>query len=119
MRTMNYTTLIFDAFDTVIHINESKLPTHHATENRHNDGSAAYAAYPEFSAKRTLTCSMTLFLKVSNQVSVRRRADLKEVVSQERFRMMLELLRPSKPENYQTRLSKRSRGPHGATAEIV
>ena len=28
MRTMNYSTLIFDAFDTVIHINESKLPTH-------------------------------------------------------------------------------------------
>ena len=24
---MNYTTLIFDAFDTVIHINSSKLPT--------------------------------------------------------------------------------------------
>ena len=29
MQSMNYTTLIFDAFDTVIHINTSKLPVLH------------------------------------------------------------------------------------------
>ncbi len=94
MRTMNYTTLIFDAFDTVIHINESKLPTHHVDgKTVKTTAPAAHAAYCDIFGKKDFDVFYDAFSQSFNTISVRRRTDLKEVVSQERFRIMLGLLK--------------------------
>jgi putative hydrolase of the HAD superfamily len=93
MRTMNYTTLIFDAFDTVIHINESKLPTHHAAgKTVPTTAPAVHKAYCGIFGKKEFDVFYDAFSQSFNQVSIRRRADLREIVSQERFKIMLELL---------------------------
>jgi len=93
MRTMHYTTLLFDAFDTVIHINESKLPTYRV------DGKvvpttapAAHTAYCGIYAKTEFDVFYGAFSQSYVQVTARRRADLKEILSQERFKIMLDLL---------------------------
>jgi len=93
MTIMNYTTLIFDAFDTVIHINESKLPTHRV--NGKAVPTTAYAAHDAYIAlfgKSEFDVFYDAFSQSFTQVSARRRADLKEILSQERFRIMLQLL---------------------------
>src|SRR5262249_3578327 len=93
MRTMNYTTLIFDAFDTVIHINEAKLPTHQAAgKTVPTTAPATHQAYCGIFGKKDFDVFYDAFSQSFNQVTVRRRADLREVVSQERFRIMLEML---------------------------
>ena len=90
---MYYTTLIFDAFDTVVHINESKLPTYRV------DGKvvpttapAANDAYTKLFRKLDFDVFYAAFSQSYTQVTTRRRADLKEIPSQERFKIMLELL---------------------------
>ena len=74
MRTMNYTTLIFDAFDTVIHINESKLPTHHADgKTVTTTAPAAHAAYCDLFGKKDFDVFYDAFSQSFNTISVRRR----------------------------------------------
>lgn len=91
---MNYTTLLFDAFDTVIHINESKLPTCDL-EGRAvaTTAPAVHSAYCNFFGKKEFDVFYGAFSQSYLQVTLRRRIDLKEIVSQERFRIMLELLK--------------------------
>src|SRR5215469_1774838 len=93
MRTMHYNTLLFDAFDTVIHINESKLPTYRV------DGKivpttapAAHAVYCDIFTKNEFDVFYSAFSQSYMQVTARRRLDLKEILSQERFKIMLKLL---------------------------
>src|SRR5579883_775854 len=93
MRTMDYTTLIFDAFDTVIHINESKLPTHRVKGKAvPTTAPAAHADYCDIFGKKEFDVFFDAFSQSYLQTTARRRVDLKEIVSQERFRLMLELL---------------------------
>jgi FMN phosphatase YigB (HAD superfamily) len=93
MTTMNYTTLIFDAFDTVIHINEAKLPTHRVNGMPvATTAHAAHAAYTGFFGFLDFDVFYGAFSQSFARVSARRRRDLKEILSQDRFRMMLQLL---------------------------
>jgi putative hydrolase of the HAD superfamily len=90
---MKYTTLIFDAFDTVIHINSSKLPTHRV--NGRDIPTTAPAVYEQYTGrfgKSDFDVFYDAFSQSFNEVTRRRRLDLKEILSQERFRIMLQLL---------------------------
>jgi FMN phosphatase YigB (HAD superfamily) len=93
MRSMNYTTLIFDAFDTVIHINTSKLPVLRIDgEEVPTTAPAAFAAYEELFGKSDFDAFYRAFSHSLLQVSELRRIDLKEILSQQRFKIMLEML---------------------------
>lgn len=90
---MDYTTLIFDAFDTIIHIDESKLPTYRSGgKSVPTTAPAAHAAYCNIFGKKEFDVFYDAFSQSFLRVNARRRIDLREVVSQERFRIMLELL---------------------------
>ena len=90
---MNYTTLLFDAFDTVIHINESKLPTYDVDGKAvPTTAHAVHSAYCNIFGKKEFDVFYGAFSQSYLQVNARRRVDLKEIVSQERFRIMLALL---------------------------
>jgi putative hydrolase of the HAD superfamily len=90
---MKYTTLIFDAFDTVVHINESKLPVYPADgKSVPTTAPAAHAAYVSLFGKQDFDVFYDAFSQSFRQVTTRRRADLKEILSQERFKIMLQLL---------------------------
>jgi len=90
---MNYNTLIFDAFDTVIHINESKLPVHR-TDGKAvpTTAPAVHRVYSQLFHKLDFDVFYAAFSQSHNQVTTQRRADLKEIPSQERFKIMLCLL---------------------------
>jgi len=90
---MHYNTLIFDAFDTVIHINESKLPLHR-TDGKAvpTTAPAVHRAYSQLFHKLDFDVFYAAFSQSYNQVTTQRRADLKEIPSQERFKIMLCLL---------------------------
>ena len=90
---MNYTTLLFDAFDTVIHINESKLPTYGVGGTAvPTTAPAVHSVYCNIFGKKEFDVFYGAFSQSHLQVTARRRIDLKEIVSQERFRIMLGLL---------------------------
>ena len=93
LRTMHYTTLIFDAFDTIVHIDESKLPTHRvAGKTITTTAPAVHAAYTNLFRKLDFDVFYSAFSQSYIQVTTRRRGNLKEISSQERFRTMLDLL---------------------------
>ena len=90
---MDYSTLIFDAFDTVVHINESKLPTYEVDgKTVPTTAPAAHAAYTTLFGKLDFDVFYGAFSQSYMQVTIRRRSDLREIPSQERFKIMLELL---------------------------
>jgi len=90
---MNYTTLIFDAFDTVIHINTAKLPMLHIDGQAvPTTAPAVYDAYTELFGKINFDVLYSAFSQSFARVTTSRRADLKEILSQQRFKIMLELL---------------------------
>jgi len=90
---MHYTTLIFDAFDTVVHINESKLPRHCADGKLvPTTAPAVHAAYNELFRKIDFDVFYGAFSQSYLRVSAKRRGDLKEISSQEQFKIMLDLL---------------------------
>jgi HAD superfamily hydrolase (TIGR01549 family) len=85
-----YSTLIFDAFDTVVHINLSRLPACqvHGTEIR----TTAPAVHVEFERRfghLPFEVFFDAFTKSHKEVSETRRNGLREVQNPERFRMML------------------------------
>ena len=93
MKSMNYTTLIFDAFDTVIHINTSKLPVLQVNgEQVSTTAPAVYEAYSELFGKSSFDVFYHAFSQSFMQVTAQRRVDLREILSQQRFRMMLDML---------------------------
>ena len=90
---MNYSTLIFDAFDTVVHINESKLPTYPVDGTLvHTTAPAVHDAYMEHFGKLDFDVFYRAFSQSFAKVNARRYSDLKEIPSQERFRVMLGIL---------------------------
>ena len=90
---MKYTTLIFDAFDTVIHINTSKLPALQIDGQAvPTTAPAVYEAYAHQFGKIDFDGFYRAFSQSLARVTTLRRADLKEVLTQQRFRMMLEML---------------------------
>jgi putative hydrolase of the HAD superfamily len=90
---MKYSTLIFDAFDTVVHINESKLPTYPVNGKAvPTTAQAAHTSYAGIYGQIDFDVFYGAFSQSFLQVSARRRADLREVLSQERFKIMLGLL---------------------------
>jgi len=90
---MNYTTLIFDAFDTIIHINTSRLPKLRIDGKEvPTTAPAAYDAYADLFGKIDFDEFYRAFSQSFSRVTTLRRADLKEILSQTRFVMMLELL---------------------------
>jgi FMN phosphatase YigB (HAD superfamily) len=90
---MHYTTLIFDAFDTIVHINESKLPSHRIDgKTIPTTAPAVHTAYTDLFRKVDFDVFYDAFSQSYIQVSTRRRGDLREIPSQERFRTMLDLL---------------------------
>jgi len=96
---MNYTTLIFDAFDTVIHINTSKLPTLHVDgQEVPTTAQAVYDAYAALFHKINFDVFYSAFSQSFARVTTRRRTDLREILSQQRFKIMLELLGHSEPD---------------------
>jgi HAD superfamily hydrolase (TIGR01509 family) len=98
LKSMNYTTLIFDAFDTVIHINTAKLPTLRINgQDVPTTAPAAYDAYVEAFGKTDFDAFYHAFSQSFKQVTTIRRGDLREILSQERFRMMLEMLGHAQP----------------------
>src|SRR5262245_56126220 len=90
---MKYTTLIFDAFDTVIHINPSKLPTHRIDgQEIPTTAPTVHRTYVGLFGKSDFDVFYDAFSQSFNEVTRQRRIDLKEILSQERFRRMLQLL---------------------------
>src|SRR5260370_35452067 len=90
---MHYTTLIFDAFDKVVHINESKLPVHKVDGKAvPTTAPAVHSAYTDLFRKVDFDVFYSAFSQSYIQVATRRRGDLKEIPSQERFKTMLDLL---------------------------
>jgi putative hydrolase of the HAD superfamily len=89
----NYSTLIFDAFDTVVHINRAKLPSFllHG-ETIHTTAPAVHSVYTHQFGKMDFDGFYTAFSQSFLEVEQIRRRELKEVTSQERFRGMLRLL---------------------------
>src|SRR5262245_17654155 len=93
MKSMNYTTLIFDAFDTVIHINPAKLPSISVDgQDIPTTAPAVHDAYQELFGETEFDAFYHAFSQSFKTVTATRRVDLREVLSQERFRIMLELL---------------------------
>ena len=90
---MEYTTLIFDAFDTVVHINRAKLPT--CTINGkpiQTTAPAVHAAYTGHFGKLDFDVFYNAFSQSFLQVSDIRRNEHREIRSQERFRVLLGIL---------------------------
>src|SRR5215510_11240512 len=115
---MKYTTLIFDAFDTVIHINSSKLPTHRVDgRDVPTTAPAAHQAYTDLFGKLDFDVFYAAFSQSFDEVTRRRRADLREILSQERFRIMLELLGHPAPEITDVAVEKITRAHMGLLKE--
>lgn len=90
---MNYSTLIFDAFDTVVHINRDKLPS------RRIDGkpvqttaTAVHEAYSAHFGKLDFDVFYRAFSQSFEEVSEVRRTEWREIRSQERMRILLRVL---------------------------
>jgi putative hydrolase of the HAD superfamily len=90
---MHYTTLIFDAFDTVVHINETRLPTHRVDGKAvPTTAPAVHTTYTSLFRKLDFDAFYNAFSQSYIQVTTKRRGDLREISSQERFRTMLDIL---------------------------
>jgi FMN phosphatase YigB (HAD superfamily) len=93
MKCMNYTTLIFDAFDTVIHINNSKLPTIRVDgRDLPTTAPAVFEKYGQLFGKIDFDVFHRAFSQSFIRVTARRRTDLREILSTDRFKIMLDLL---------------------------
>src|SRR5438093_44740 len=90
---MNYSTLIFDAFDTVVHLDESKLPAYRVDGTMvHTTALAVHDAYVAHFGKMEFDVFYRAFSQSFVKVNARRYSDLKEISSQERFNLMLGML---------------------------
>ena len=90
---MDYSTLIFDAFDTVVHINNSKLPTHRVNGDViPTTAPAVHATYTAQFGKLDFDVFFAAFAQSFLDVAKLRRTNLREIPSEERFRLMLRLL---------------------------
>lgn len=89
----NYSTLIFDAFDTVIHIDRKQLPEHRVGERiMHTTASKVHPVYEEEAGTLAFEDFLNAFRGSFAEANRRRQADFREIPSADRFRIMLELL---------------------------
>lgn len=89
----NYTTLIFDAFDTVVHINRAQLPIYQVNgQTVHTTARAVHSTYERHFGNIEFDAFYRAFIDSYEEVEQAREAELKEIASQERFRTMLRLL---------------------------
>lgn len=90
---MDYTTLIFDAFDTVVHINNAKLPTCRVNGQAvQTTAPAVYETYVQQFGKLDFDVFYRAFSQSSAEVKELRRTELREIRNQERFRVLLRML---------------------------
>jgi putative hydrolase of the HAD superfamily len=90
---MNYSTLIFDAFDTVVHINRAKLPTCEVNGRPiHTTAAAIHEVYTRHFGKLHFDVFYGAFSQSFLEVSEIRRTEHREIQSQERFRLLLQML---------------------------
>ena len=88
-----YSTLIFDAFDTVIHIDSERLPEHKIGDaSAHTTAPKVYEVYTKEDGDLRFKDFVAAFLESSAEAYRRRKADLREISSADRFRILLELL---------------------------
>jgi FMN phosphatase YigB (HAD superfamily) len=88
-----YSTLIFDAFDTVIHIERERLPEHSIGESiGHTTAPKVYEVYTKEDEELPFEDFVNAFLESSAEAYRRRNTDFKEIPSADRFRIMLEIL---------------------------
>jgi putative hydrolase of the HAD superfamily len=93
MKAMNYTTLIFDAFDTVVHINRARLPACEVNGKPvHSTAPAIHEVYTRHFGKLDFDVFFSAFSQSFAQVSEIRRTEHREIRSQERFRLLLQAL---------------------------
>ncbi len=91
-----YSTLIFDAFDTVIHIERERLPEHKIGETTfHTTAPKVYEVYRKEGGELGFEEFAGAFLESSAEAYRRRSQDLREIPSPDRFRIMVELLHKS------------------------
>ena len=89
----SYSTLIFDAFDTVIHIERERLPEHKiGNSTGHTTAPKVYEVYTKEDENLGFQDFVSGFLESSAEAYRRRKVDLREIPSADRFRIMLELL---------------------------
>ncbi len=90
---MHYNTLIFDAFDTIVHINRDKLPTRNVGgKSVQTTATAVYEAYCGRFGKLDFDVFYDAFSQSFALVSEVRRKEWKEIPSQERMRRLLRVL---------------------------
>jgi HAD superfamily hydrolase (TIGR01509 family) len=90
---MNYNTLIFDAFDTVVHINRDKLPSCQIDGNNvRTTSQAVHETYCSHFGRVDFDAFYRAFSQSFEEVSAVRRTEWKEIRSQERMRVMLRVL---------------------------
>ena len=90
---MDYNTLIFDAFDTVVHINRDKLPTYHIDGKTVPTTSLAiHEVYCSHFGQIAFDAFFRAFSQSFADVTEIRRTQCKEIRSQERMRILLRLL---------------------------
>jgi putative hydrolase of the HAD superfamily len=89
----NYTTLIFDAFDTVVHIDRARLPSCKLNgKTIPTTAPAVHAAYCGHFGETDLDVFYAAFSQSFDETEKTRLEELREIPSQERFRTMLRLL---------------------------
>ena len=90
---MNYNTLIFDAFDTVVHINLNKLPMCEVDGKEvQSTAPAVHEAYCARFGKLDFDVFFRAFSQSFAEVVQIRRSEWKEVRSQDRMRALLRIL---------------------------
>jgi putative hydrolase of the HAD superfamily len=89
----NYTTLIFDAFETVVHINREKLPSC-VLEGKAipTTAPAVHSACQRLLGPIGFDAFFAAFSESWKEIEEMRRTEFREVASQERFRIMLRIL---------------------------
>ena len=92
-RIMNYNTLIFDAFDTVVHINRNKLPTYEVNgQEVQTTAAAVHEAYCARFGKLDFDVFYRAFSQSFAEIAEVRRKEWREVRSQDRMRALLRIL---------------------------
>ncbi len=90
---MKYSTLIFDAFDTVVHINRDRLPACRVNGTSiRTTAPAIHEVYTKHFGKLDFDVFYDAFSQSFAQVSEIRRTEHREIRSQERFRLLLRVL---------------------------
>lgn len=88
-----YSTLLFDAFDTVIEVRRSTLPAHEVDGQRvHSTASAVHSTYQSLFKDISFDRFYRAFSGSFERTERQRLSDDREIPSQRRFALMLEML---------------------------